>query len=287
MNSPINRNEIIRKVADALVRASSYTPSGQTNAIKQAILCENNSHAKWVLETIVENAEIAEKQKRPLCDDTGVPHLILEVGKSRAINGDIIEYINEGIALGLQELPGRPMAVKGNVENSLAQIDGLYSNPDAVLPAPLLLLPTTANVLRLNILMQGGGPELRAKTYRIFHRHDVSVILDEIVNWGIEAVNQLGCTPCTLAVGIGRSHFEASSMMLLAMANGEHATQNNLEKEITNRVNECKVGPLGLGGKHSVLATFMKMGELRASGARIVCMRPCCCIEPRIAKVEF
>ena len=58
-----------------------------------------------------------------------------------------------------------------------------------------------------------------------------------------------------------------------------------LEQYITDRVNEDGPGPLGFGGKTSVLSTFVKVGPQRASGVRIVCMRPCCCFEPRKASV--
>ena len=59
------------------------------------------------------------------------------------------------------------------------------------------------------------------------------------------------------------------------------------EKYITEKVNEERTGPLGLGGDTTVLATFMKVGPQRASGVRVVCLRPCCCFEPRIASVEL
>ena len=62
---------------------------------------------------------------------------------------------------------------------------------------------------------------------------------------------------------------------------------NEMEREITRRVNDANIGPLGLGGNTSVLATFMKVGPQRASGVRIVCVRPTCCFEPRIATVEL
>ena len=52
-------------------------------------------------------------------------------------------------------------------------------------------------------------------------------------------------------------------------------------------MNEANIGPLGLHGKTSVIATFMKVGSQRASGVRIVCVRPACCFEPRIASVEL
>ena len=71
--------------------------------------------------------------------------------------------------------------------------------------------------------------------------------------------------------------------MLKALVDGAYDKQSELEQEITNRINESRVGPLGLGGNTTVLATFMKVGPQRASGVRIVCVRPCCCFEPRIA----
>ena len=76
-------------------------------------------------------------------------------------------------------------------------------------------------------------------------------------------------------------------MMLQAMAEGNYDCQNEVEREITARVNETGVGPLGLGGETTVLGTFMKIGPQRASGVRIVCMRPCCCFEPRKASMDL
>lgn len=112
-------------------------------------------------------------------------------------------------------------------------------------------------------------------------------VFDEIVEWAKEGVSQLGCSPCTLAVGIGRSHYEAASLMLQAQADGRYDVQSDMEQEITRRVNEAEIGPLGLGGSTSVLATFMKVGPQRASGVRIVCVRPTCCFGPRIVTVEL
>jgi len=109
----------------------------------------------------------------------------------------------------------------------------------------------------------------------------------KIVKWATEGVAQLGCSPCTLGVGIGRSHFEASAMMLQALTDGRYDQQSEMEQEITRRVNEANIGPLGLRGATSVLTTFMKVGPQRASGVRIVCVRPTCCFEPRIATVEL
>ena len=278
-------DEIVARVRDTLVEAGSTFREDKKDAYRRAIAGEQNAQAKWVLETILANAEAAQANRSPLCDDTGIPHLLLEVGADCAVTGKMLDAIREGVAEGLRKLPGRPMGIQGDDGQRIDQSGGLDPDPAGVEPAPILLRRCEENVIRLHILMFGGGPAIRGKTYRVFHKHSTQVMLDEIVQWATESVAQLGCSPCTLAVGVGRSHFEAASMMLQAQADGRYDVQSAMETEITRRVNEAKIGPLGLGGSTSVLATFMKVGPQRASGVRIVCMRPTCCFEPRIATV--
>lgn len=279
--------EIVALVRDTLVSAGSAFRQDKKDAYKRAIESETNDKAKWVLETILENAEVAEQNNSPLCDDTGIPHLLLEIGEETAITGKTLDAIKDGIKEGLRTLPGRPMGIMGDDSHRIDQSGGLNPDSIGVEPAPVLIRRCKENVLRLHILMFGGGPAIRAKTYRVFHKHNTQVVLDEIVSWATESVKQLGCSPCTLAIGIGRSHYEAASLMLQAQADGNYNMQSEMEQEITRRVNDTNIGSLGLGGKTSVIATFMKVGSQRASGVRIVCVRPCCCFEPRIATVDF
>ncbi len=281
------KSNIIALVRDTLVEAGSTFREDKKEAYRNAIEKEQNEKAKWVLQTILDNAEAAEKNRSPLCDDTGIPHLVLEVGQDCAVTGRMLDEIKQGVKEGLRKLPGRPMGIIGDDSRRIDQSGGLNPDPSGVEPSPILLQRCEENVIRLHILMLGGGPAIRAKTYRVFHKHSTQVVLDEIVNWAKEGVAQLGCSPCTLAVGVGRSHFEATSMMLQAQVDGRYDVQSEMENEITKRVNEANIGPLGLGGNTSVLATFMKVGPQRASGVRIVCVRPTCCFEPRIATVEL
>ena len=282
------RKETVDKIRDTLIGAGSVFSEDKQEAYAYAVGTETNELSRWAMETIMENAEAAALHGSPLCDDTGIPHIILEIGKNRKISGEFLDAVYEGVKEGLKALPGRPMAIKGTDRERIDQSGGLDEASEAVQPAPLMLCRVEEpDCLRVTILMQGGGPEIRAKTYRVFHRHSMEVVIEEIISWAKEAVSQLGCSPCTLAVGIGRSHYEASSLMLQAMAEGNYLEQNEYEKKITEEVNRTKVGALGLGGGHSVLGTFLKIGPQRASGVRIVCMRPCCCMEPRKYGVDL
>ncbi len=280
-------DEIVDKVSETLVVAGSSFREDKIKAYERAIEKESNPQSKWVMNQIVENAKVAEKNKSPLCDDTGIPHLYLEIGKNRTISAEDMNAINEGIRRGLRKLPGRPMAILGSDEQRIDQSGGLNPCSDGVVPAPIQLRIVDEDVIRLYVLMEGGGPAIRGKDYRIFHKHNLQNVVDEIILWAIEAVSQLGCSPCTLAIGIGRSHYEAAAMAMEAQVHGRYDQQSRIEQEITNRVNESGIGALGLKGDTSVLGTFVKVGPQRASGVRIVCLRPCCCFEPRVASVEL
>lgn len=282
-----NMINVVEKVADCLVRAGSTFREDQKEAYRKAIADETLERACWVMQQVLDNALVAEYRRSPLCDDTGIPHLFLEVGPNRQVTGELLQQIQEGIAVGLRKLPGRPMAIKGDDYARIDQSGGLNEDSGALVPSPILIKPVDEDILRLTILMLGGGPAIRGITQRVFHKHSVNVVIDEIVNRAIPAVTQLGCSPCILAIGVGRSQFEATSLMMEAMVKGDFRVQSDFELRITEKVNEANVGPLGLGGKHSVLATFARIGPQRASGVRIVALRPCCCFEPRRASVEL
>ena len=277
-------NAVVKKTKDTLIEAASSFTDDHIEAYKRVIAEETNERAAWAMQTILDNAYAAKENRGPLCDDTGIPHVILEMGPGSSLTKEMIESIDEGVRAGLRELPGRPMGVMGDDVSRLDQSGGLSTDPAFLAHAPLLMLDSDEPGIRLNILMQGGGPEIRSKTFRVFHKHDIVNIKNEIVSWASDEVGNLGCTPCSLAVGIGRTHYEASSMMLSAMIKSDFSRQSDIENEITERVNKTNVGPLGLGGR-TVLATFLKVGPQRASGVRIVCLRPGCCFEPRKASV--
>ena len=96
----VNKNEIIEKIADCLVRAGSTFRQDKKDAYCRAIKSESLERAKWNLETILENAEVAERDRSPLCDDTGIPHVFVEVGPNRALTGELMTAIQEGVAEG-------------------------------------------------------------------------------------------------------------------------------------------------------------------------------------------
>lgn len=281
----ITKEEGRKAARDALIRASTTFRPDQIEAYRRSVASEGDEKARWVLETILQNAEAAESGKLPLCDDTGIPHVFFEVGDEVELGGDVLVGLSEGVADGLRDLPGRPMAVRGGDRERLGQTSGLFTESEALLPAPINIRSIRGSQARVTVLMLGGGPEIRAKTLRVFHHRQWEKVIGEAASWAAQASRELGCTPCVPAIGIGRTHYEATSLMVEAMKDGDLGVQSELEEMVTAAVNGAGTGPLGLGGKATALGSFVKVGPQRASGVRIVAMRIGCCFEPRKATV--
>ena len=107
--------------------------------------------------------------------------------------------------------------ILGDDEGRIDMSGGISPDSDALDAAPILIKEVEEDVLRVHVLMLGGGPAIRGITHRIFHKHDVQVVLDEIVTRAKDATKLLGCTPTALAIGVGRSQFEATALMMEAM----------------------------------------------------------------------
>lgn len=280
--------DIVDNVAKSIIKASTQLREDKRNALEIAIKNEINENSKWALTQILKNYEIASAKKFPLCDDTGIPHIIVEIGNNRQITPQLISQINEGIYLGLNKLPARPMAVKGNDIQRIEQSKGLYDDPGLMKPASFLIdNADNPDTLNIHFLLQGGGPEIRAKTYRVYHKRSFETVINEAIGWIGNSLKLLGCTPSIPSIGIGRSHFEASSLMLKSMVYGNLNNLTDEEKYVTDKLNQTNIGPLGLGGKTTVLGTFIKIGCQRASGVRIVSVRPSCFVEPRTSALKL
>ena len=289
--------DILDEISKTIIKASTTLSSDKCDALRKAIDMEDNENAKWALTQILENYNVAEKTRFPLCDDTGIPHVIIEIGQDREISGELLNQIHEGIALGLNNLPARPMAVKGDFVERIEQSEGLYEKPGMLHPANILIdnanddssykRDISSDTLNIHFLLEGGGPEIRAKTYRVYHQRSFENVIDTACGWLEESLKMLGCTPSIPSIGIGRTHFEATSLLLKSVAYGSLDNQSEHEQQISDRLNQSGIGPLGLGGKTTVLGTYLNIGNQRASGVRIVSVRPSCFVEPRVATLKL
>lgn len=288
---------IIEDISKTVISASTTLSDDKLKALSRAIETEENENARWALSQMLENYKVAQKTRFPLCDDTGIPHVLVELGSDRQITGELLSQIQEGIALGLNNLPARPMAVKGNEIERIEQNKGLHEKPGMLKPASILIdtagdesgyrSDISPDTLNVHLILEGGGPEIRAKTYRVYHKRSFYNVIDTAIEWLEESLSLLGCTPSIPSIGIGRTHYEANALLLKSIVYGNLNNQSEVEKYVAGRLNETGIGPMGFGGKTTVLGSYVNIGNQRASGVRIVAIRPSCFVEPRVATLKL
>ncbi len=281
------RERVVDLVKEALITASTTFRPDQYRAYQRAVERETNEASKWALVTMMENARVAAEKRYPLCDDTGIPHLFVEAGTGVTLSGDLLQAMRDGVAAGQRALPTRPMGLLGSDEQRIAQSGGISDDPAAVVPPNISVKVIPGDELRITVLMLGGGPELRSLTLKVPHERSAEKVIREAGRWAAEAAAKLGCTPTVPCIGIGRTHYEASSLMLEAMRFANFDEQNEWEEMVTEMVNATDTGSLGLRGSVTALGAFIKVGPQRASGQRMVSMRPGCAVDVRRSTVAL
>jgi fumarate hydratase, class I len=242
-----------------LIRLTSTSlPSDVENALNAALEIEaHESTARNALQTITENIRIARKQSTPLCQDTGTPIFYVhhpEKFKTNFLKSVIREAVAEATGLSLL----RPNAVDGITgKNSGNNLGDTYF--------PIIHFDTIdENVLTIDLMLKGGGCENVGRQYSLPNKKlNAGRDLDGVRIVALDAVFQaqgLGCAPGFLGIAVGGDRgtsFLASKEVFFNPVGSHHpdAAIAELEKRITWEANQLGIGPMGFGGKSTILGT--------------------------------
>ncbi len=245
----ISYESVVKTVADLFMKAETDLPEDVVSALKKAYENEKEEMAKNQLHAILENIEIAQKRKLPICQDTGIPIVFLEIGKDAEIDFDIQKAIVEGVRIATQEVPLRPNAVHPLTrENPGTNIgDGI---PDIVCEL------VEGSAIKITAVPKGAGSENMSRL-KMFNPSQVG----EVKKFIVETVRIAGgkpCPPVIVGVGIGGS-FDKSARLAKKAVFRELGNSSEYEEELLNAINSLGIGPMGLGGKTTALAVNVEM----------------------------
>lgn len=218
--------------------------------IKEAYAKEESEVGKNILGQIIENDEIAANEQVPMCQDTGIVVVFLEVGTEVRIPGDIYAAINEGVRRGYEKGYLRKSVVKDPLDRVNTK-----DNTPAVIHTTLV---PGSDKVKIVVAPKGGGSE-NMSALRMLKPSDG---IDGIKKLVVETIKNAGgnpCPPIIVGVGIG-GNFEKSAILakkaVLRDINDKSNSPINakLEEELLELINKTGVGPLGLGGRTTALA---------------------------------
>ena len=218
--------------------------------IKEAYAKEESEVGKNILGQIIENDEIAANEQVPMCQDTGIVVVFLEVGTEVRIPGDIYAAINEGVRRGYEKGYLRKSVVKDPLDRVNTK-----DNTPAVIHTTLV---PGSDKVQIVVAPKGGGSE-NMSALRMLKPSDGIEGIKKLV---VETIKNAGgnpCPPIIVGVGIG-GNFEKSAILakkaVLRDINDKSSSPINakLEEELLELINKTGVGPLGLGGRTTALA---------------------------------
>jgi fumarate hydratase subunit alpha len=252
---PIDCRTITETVARLCIEANYDLPDDVRAALVAAREVEPSPLGRHVLDQLLENAQIAGQGRYPLCQDTGLTVVWLELGQeARIVGGDLYAAVQQGVRQGYGE---------GYLRASIvASPFGARANSGDNTPAVIHLRLVPGDRLRIAVCPKGGGSENMSALGMLKPADGRQGVID-FVRQTVERAGANPCPPLIVGVGIGGS---AEQALLLAKHSllrtvGQPAPDPEtaaLEAEILARVNETGIGPQGLGGRTTALAVHIE-----------------------------
>ncbi len=252
----IDCHQIAEAVSSLFQEACVYLPQDVLSAIKQARDSEESPVGRNVLDRITENAEIASVDKIPLCQDTGVALVFLELGQDVYItSGNLYEAINEGVRQGYGEgylrksMVSQPFSARVNTGDNTPAI--IYTD---IVPG---------DKLKITVMPKGAGADNMTRLAMLLPSDGRQGVIDFVVKVVDEAGSN-ACPPLIVGVGIGgtaeKSLALAKKSLLREVGKPNPESEvAELEEEIFKRVNKLGIGPMGYGGRMTALAVHIEV----------------------------
>ena len=239
-------------VAMLCVTANRVIPPEMRAALTQAVEREASPQGRETLHRLLENYAAAEETGLPICQDTGMAVVLLEIGQEVHIQGDLRAAVNEGVRRGSRE---------GYLRRSIVDHPLRRVNTGDNTPAILHVSCVPGDRLRVICLPKGGGSD-NASALRMLKPADGA---EGVIDFVVERVSEQGvnaCPPLIIGVGVG-GNFEACALLAkhaLIRPLGQpsaDADDARLEQEILRRINALGIGPGGFGGTVTALAVHL------------------------------
>lgn len=249
-------NEIIPVVERMCIQACNVLPSDVMESIRRAYEREESPLGKSILNLLLENAVVAAKEEVPICQDTGVALVFVEVGQDlHIVGGSLYDAINEGVRRGYINGYLR----KSVVDDPIFERKNTKDNTPAVIYTDIV----PGDRLKIAVLPKGGGSENMCQL-RMLIPADGPQGIKRFVLEAVEKAGPNPCPPIILGIGIGGTMDKAAVLSKKALLRKVGEPNPNpkiaaLEREILEEVNKLGIGPQGLGGRVTALAVHIEV----------------------------
>lgn len=250
----INSDKIENAVSELCIKANVEIRPDVLRALTSAYRKETNKRSRGVLKKLIENAHLASRESLPICQDTGMAVMFVEIGQEVHIKGSLVNAINEGVKRGYE---------KGLLRKSVV------GDPPAVIHFDIV----KGDRVKLTAFPKGFGCENKSKIKMLNPTAGIEAI-EEFVVGVIKEAGPDACPPFVVGVGIGGTQDKAALLAKEALL-GDINKRNKdkalakLEGSLLRKINALNIGPMAFGGKVTALGVKVKAAPTHIAGLPI------------------
>lgn len=276
----ISSIEIQNSIRNMCIEVNHYLSKDMDDALKNATISETSTLGKKILCQLQENLEISHNEMIPICQDTGMVVVFIEIGQDVHVEGDTIENaINEGVKQGYEE---------GYLRKSVVEDPIIRENTKDNTPAVIHYNIVPGNNIKITLAPKGFGSENMSRIFMLKPADGLEGVKKAIMTAVLDA-GPNACPPMVIGVGIGGTFEKCAVLAKKALTRevGKHSEISyikELEKEMLEKINETGIGPGGLGGVNTALAVNIDTYPTHIAGLPVA-VNICCHVNRHIERI--
>ena len=275
----IDTKIITENIKEMCIEANHYLSKDMEKALKKASETEESELGKKILGQLMDNLDIADKEMIPICQDTGMAVIFMEIGQDVHFEGDVLEdAINEGVRLGYTE---------GYLRKSVVKDPILRENTKDNTPAIIHYSIVAGDQVKITFAPKGFGSENMSRVFMLKPADGIEGVKNAILT-SVADAGPNACPPMVVGVGIGGDFEKAAIMAKQALTRNveEHSAIPyvcDLEKEMLEKINKLGIGPGGLGGRTTALAVNINTYPTHIAGLPVA-INICCHVNRHVIR---
>lgn len=275
----VNVSEITKNIKEMCIEANHFLSEDMKKVFKNAVDSEESPLGKQVLNQLNENLSIAASDMIPICQDTGMAVIFINVGQEvHFTGGDITHAINEGVREGY---------VEGYLRKSVVSDPLIRENTKDNTPAVIHYSIVPGDKVEITVAPKGFGSENMSRVFMLKPADGIEGVKNAILT-AVKDAGPNACPPMVVGVGIGGTFEKCAILAKKALTRNLEEKSDieyvrNLESEMLEKINKLGIGPGGLGGTQTALAVNIETYPTHIAGLPVA-VNICCHVNRHVKR---
>ncbi len=276
----VQTSVITENIKEMCIEANHYLSKDMKAVLDQAVENEKASLGKQILNQLEENLRIAAEDMIPICQDTGMAVIFLEIGQDVHFEGGLLEdAVNEGVRQGYEE---------GFLRKSVVKDPLIRENTKDNTPAVIHYEIVSGDKVKITVAPKGFGSENMSRIFMLKPADGIEGVKEAILT-AVKEAGPNACPPMVIGVGIGGTFEKCAWMAKKALTRpvDEHSSIpyiKEMEEELLHRINKTGIGPGGLGGSTTAFAVNINTYPTHIAGLPVA-VNICCHVNRHAVRI--